>query len=256
MKICILDIGKPPEGLEQTHGLYDHMFKRDLTHLAAPYQIPLEFTSVYIHQGQSLPNPTHADAYLITGASEAVYEDHDWVEPLCDFIRTLGRQKIPLIGICFGHQIIAHAHGGVVEKSAKGWGIGLHTHHLHADIIQKFIPTSQSLLQDQSAPYQFSCMASHQDQVITPPSSASVLGGSDFCPNGALIYHDFPVLSFQRHPEFDLEFSRALIECDEDISPDLRCDALNSLTPPSSPSALGRDFIFEIILLFLQQHRQ
>ena len=66
-----------------------------------------------------------ADAWLITGSKHGAYEDHAWIPPLEDLIRAIhAASKQPLAGICFGHQIIAQALGGKVEKFEGGWAVG------------------------------------------------------------------------------------------------------------------------------------
>ena len=101
-----------------------------------------------------------------------------------------------MIGICFGHQIIAQALGGRVEKSAKGWGLGVHS---YAGDLKGPLPGPLML------------QAFHQDQVTEPPEGAVVLAGSEFCPAGALLYPGFAV-TIQGHPEFDHAFATALLD--------------------------------------------
>ncbi|MEM9988211.1 MAG: gamma-glutamyl-gamma-aminobutyrate hydrolase family protein, partial [Pseudomonadota bacterium] len=67
---------------------------------------------------------------MITGSPAGVYEDHPWIAPLEDSIREWTWQNHPVVGICFGHQIMAQALGGMVQKSDRGWGVGLHTYNM------------------------------------------------------------------------------------------------------------------------------
>ena len=92
----------------------------------------------------------------MTGSAAGVYDDLPWIAPLKSFLRDVdGRAK--LVGLCFGHQILAAAFGGTVEKSAKGWGIGLHTY----DLFER-----ADWMDDAT---RISVPAIHQDQVIVPP---------------------------------------------------------------------------------------
>jgi len=103
-----------------------------------------------------------------------------------------------MVGICFGHQVMAEAFGGQVVKSPKGWGIGLHTYTLEP---HPLAPPTRAL----------TLPVSHQDQVVTVGDGGEVIGGSEFCPNGVIAYPALRALSLQPHPEFDPAFAEALI---------------------------------------------
>jgi len=90
--------------------------------------------------------------------------------------------------------------GGKTEKSTKGWGVGLHTHHFNE------LPSWHDQ-QDRS----FDVLVSHQDQVVVNASGARVLAGSEFCEN-AVCQIGNHILTFQGHPEFVPEYSREIME--------------------------------------------
>jgi GMP synthase-like glutamine amidotransferase len=117
-----------------------------------------------------------------------------------EFVRELDRRRKKLVGICFGHQLVAHALGGRTEKSPKGWGVGLHTHRF----------TAAPAWHDQQA-LEFDILVSHQDQVVKNAEGARVLAGSDFCENAVCQVGDH-ILTFQGHPEFVPGYSRAIME--------------------------------------------
>jgi GMP synthase (glutamine-hydrolysing) len=131
-----------------------------------------------------------ADGWLITGSKHGVYEDHDWIAPLEQLIRDIVAAGKPLIGICFGHQIIAQALGGRVEKFSGGWSAGPTTYQVN---------DREMVLN-----------AWHQDQVITPPEGARVFASSDFCANAGLVIGD-SVLTIQPHPEFNARMIDGLV---------------------------------------------
>ena len=86
---------------------------------------PHHFFTTFDVTASILPDsPDICDGYIITGSSAGVYEDHIWLEPLFSFIRACSGQHLPMVGICFGHQAIAHALGGTVVKFHDGWGVG------------------------------------------------------------------------------------------------------------------------------------
>ncbi|MEZ5904065.1 MAG: hypothetical protein R3C69_02820 [Geminicoccaceae bacterium] len=110
-----------------------------------------------------------------------------------------------MVGICFGHQVLASALGARVEKAAVGWGVGPH----HYAIEER--PGWMGPDQGGAAPDGFTLNAMHQDQVLDLPPGARLVASSPFCPIAALAYGDH-ALSFQAHPEFDNGFERELIE--------------------------------------------
>lgn len=185
MKIGILVTGHVAEALQDTHGEYDAMFARWLSGHG------FEFEGWFVVDGQFPRGPEAADGWLITGSRHGAYEGHDWIAPLERFIRDIIASGRPLVGICFGHQIIAQALGGRVEKVARGWSVGRTTYETEAG----------SLTLD----------AWHQDQVVDLPEGARVLARNDFCPYAALAYGD-RVLSYQAHPEFPADYTRDLLE--------------------------------------------
>ncbi|MDO8902658.1 MAG: type 1 glutamine amidotransferase [Phenylobacterium sp.] len=193
MKLGILKTGAPPAPLESQFGGYPDMFQRLLGQDAHDYV-------VFDAAAGVLPERAEAcDAYLITGSSAGVYESEPWIAGLIGFLQA-ARGRAGLVGVCFGHQIMAQAFGGQVICSPKGWGIGLHTYDLLEPV--SGLEPGGSL----SAP------ASHQDQVVSPPPGARVLAASAFTPFGMLAYDDQPAISIQLHPEFEPAYARALIE--------------------------------------------
>jgi len=200
MNIGILETGRPPAALEPLFGRYDAMFARLLG--------PDFETRTYDVIGGDFPaRPEDHDAYLITGSPAGVYEDHAWILPLKDFLRA-ARGKAKLVGICFGHQIMAEAFGGRVEKSDKGWGVGLHRYK-----VQEGAPWMDPV-------ESFSIPVSHQDQIVRQPPNSRVVASSPFTAFGVLAYDDQPAISFQCHPEFDPAFAKALIDTRRDRLPD------------------------------------
>lgn len=176
------------------HGDYPAMIRRWLGVDAA------ECVTIPVLDGALPGRPTDADFWVFTGSRCGVYEGHDWIAPLETFIRDCSLAKVRLLGICFGHQLIAQALGGTVQKSSKGWGLGVHRYSVD-DWDAKLGPRPSELLIE----------AYHQDQVTVAPASARVLAGSDFCPHAVLYYQDF-ALTIQGHPEFTADYAADLIE--------------------------------------------
>jgi len=155
--------------------------------------------------GELPENLEACDAYLITGSRFGVYEDHQWIRDLEALVRNLFAAAKPVVGICFGHQIIAQALGGQVEKSSKGWGVGVHTWKLES--------TPAWMNHDDE---HFSMLVSHQDQVHSLPANGKTLAQSEFCSIAAFQIGS-TALGFQGHPEFSKAYSEAIMELRRDI---------------------------------------
>ena len=220
--IGILETGVPPPDLVARYGRYDAMMRRMLGD-------GFGYRSYDVQAGELPAAPEDNAAYVITGSSAGVYDPLPWIAPLKGFIRSAqGRAK--LVGICFGHQVMAEALGGRVEKSGKGWGLGLHTYEVA-----------------QAAPWmdrntrRISVAASHQDQVVAVPEGVTVLGHSAFARYAMLAYPGGDAISVQFHPEFERGFAEALVDLrGSRIGPDAAERAMASLGEPSdAPRVAG-----------------
>ena len=194
-KIIVIETGTMAEEFESKHGDYPSMFAR----LLGEQGLNLEVCRVV--RGDDIPALESADGFLITGSRHGVYDNLPWMEPLKTFIQSCAQKHVPIIGICFGHQIMAEALGGKVVKSEKGWGLGPSTYTV----------TNKNLLTD--APDTLTINAIHQDQVVKKPADAEVICSSEFCEFAGLVYGgNAPyALSLQPHPEFKSDFVSDLI---------------------------------------------
>jgi len=186
--------------------------------------------TVPVKAGAPIPDPATLEAVIIPGSSAGVYDDFEWMDPLRDFARHAYAAGLPMVGICFGHQLIADALGGDVRKSDKGWGIGRHVY----SVVEK--PGFMS-----GAPQSLAVSCSHQDQVLAPPAEAEVILSSDFTPNAGLIYKNGRVLSMQPHPEFYDDYMVALAEARRGpIAEDIVDAAVQSMSIPSQQNDTAR----------------
>ncbi len=192
MKIGLLETGNPPGDLAETYGGYGAMFE---TLLGGGHT----YRTYDVQKGELPADPAENDAYVITGSAAGVYDPLPWIEPLKAFLRQ-AKGETPLVGVCFGHQIMAEAFGGKAEKSDKGWGVGL----------QAYEVSDHAPWMDDA--HHVAVPGSHQDQVTALPPGARVLAGSAFTPYGVLAYDDARAISMQFHPEFTPDYAKALIE--------------------------------------------
>jgi GMP synthase-like glutamine amidotransferase len=192
MEIGILRTGAPPGDLAR-FGRYDDMFAR----LLGP---GFSVRGYDVQAGELPPSPGAHPAFLVTGSAAGVYEPLPWIAPLLGFLRA-AKGKAKLVGICFGHQALAEALGGRVEKSERGWAVGLQDYEI--------VATRAWMGED--PPARIAVPVSHQDRVTIAPPGAQVLAHSGFSPFGMLAWGD-DALSMQFHPEFEPDYAKALID--------------------------------------------
>lgn len=179
---------------------------------------PFVYTPFNVAQGEFPDTVDSCDAYLITGSPRGVYDTDPWIADLMHFIRDSYEAGKKLVGICFGHQILAHALGGHTEKSAKGWGLGR----------KQFAVTTQKPWMTKP-PGSYELYFVHQDQVLQLPAAAERLAGNDFCPNAMFVMAN-QVLGVQGHPEFTEPIMQDILaEKDDTISPEILTQAVDSL---------------------------
>ncbi|MDA0665017.1 MAG: type 1 glutamine amidotransferase, partial [Proteobacteria bacterium] len=178
--------GHAPDELRAEHGDYNEMFMRLL---ARP---DIAFETFPVLADRFPADPSAADAWVVTGSRCGVYDGFPWIARLEGFLRDLHDARAPLVGICFGHQAIAEALGGKVEKFSGGWSVGLE----HYRVEGREAPAA--------------LLAWHQDQVVVPPPGAEIIAASDFCPYAGLRVGNH-ILTLQPHPEFSTDYVRALV---------------------------------------------
>lgn len=192
MRIGILETGRPPVELAR-HGSYPEMFEQLLGPEFACTAFPV-LDDVFPDRVDEM------EGWLVTGSRFGAYDPEPWIRRLEGFLRDALAARVPVVGICFGHQVLASALGARVEKAKAGWGVG---------------PQSYEILERpdwmRGAGEGFTLNAMHQDQVLELPPGAQLVASSDFCPIAALAYGDHAI-SFQAHPEYDNGFERELIE--------------------------------------------
>ena len=185
MRIGILQTGLAPDELKPESGDYPDMFARLLDGHG------LDFVAYRVVE-MEFPKDVHeCDGWLLTGSRHGAYEDHPFIPVLEDFIRRAYAEAVPMVGICFGHQIIAQALGGKVERFEKGWAVGPTDYDFGGETI--------------------TLNAWHRDQVTERPEGAEVIACNDFCTNAALVYGD-RAFTVQAHPEFRPEFVNGLMQ--------------------------------------------
>lgn len=217
MKIGILQTGLAPKELVDVYGEYAGFFERLLAGQNFAFQTWSVVENIFPD------GPEDADGWLITGSRHGAYEDHAWIPPLEELIRDIVAADRPLIGVCFGHQIIAQALGGKVTKFEGGWVVGQHHYTIGDETL--------------------TINAWHQDQVITAPEGAEVVGTSNYCANAALLYPG-KAYTVQPHPEYSDDFIQGLIDTrGKGVVPDKQLqDAQTRMGQPLSNTRMAEQF--------------
>ncbi|MGH8353677.1 MAG: amidotransferase [Pseudomonas sp.] len=196
LRICILETDiLRPELVDRYQG-YGRMFEQ----LFAQQPIAAQFSVYNVVEGNYPADPERFDAYLVTGSKADSFGTEPWIITLKTYLLERYERGAKLLGICFGHQLLALLLGGKSERATQGWGVGTHRYRLAEQ------PAWMSPAVDE-----LTLLVSHQDQVTALPENARVLASSEFCPIAAYSIDD-RVLCFQGHPEFIPDYSKALLE--------------------------------------------
>jgi len=175
------------------HGDYTDMFHR----LFSAVDESVTFTDYDVQL--AVPETVECDAYVITGSRHSVYEELPWIPRLVAYLEQVLAAGKKIIGICFGHQLMAHYFGGRVAAADQGWGVGVH----NTRVVRSY-PWMVQPMQD------VGLLCSHKDQVMALPEDAQLYLAGDFCPLAGFTMGD-QVITVQGHPEFQKPYSSALM---------------------------------------------
>ena len=220
--VGILQCGPAPEELLAEHGEYTGMFRALLG------EHRFDFVDHRVFEGDVPGDPLACDAWCLTGSRHGAYEPHGWIAPLEALVRAAFEARVPTIGICFGHQLIAQALGGRVVKFDGGWSVGRVEYRFDE---RAGLPGLDGRT--------LAVAAYHQDQVVEVPPGARSVASSEVCRHAALVYGSV-ALSVQPHPEFDEAFIAGLVATrGADLPPETRARAVASLGAPLERAPVG-----------------
>ncbi|KAI5464825.1 class I glutamine amidotransferase-like protein [Mariannaea sp. PMI_226] len=195
-RLAVLECDTPVPPVLEARGTYSEVFRRLLTSGkeglgARGNEVELEISRYDVVATQAYPNPEEIDGLWLTGSKHCSFSDETWIVSLVEFVKKiLTTTKVPVVGICYGHQIISRALGAKVAVSPGGWEISVDKIDLN-EHGQKLLGTSTISLHQM-----------HRDAVLEVPEGAVSLGSSPACEIQGL-YQAGRFISFQAHPEFD-----------------------------------------------------
>jgi GMP synthase-like glutamine amidotransferase len=195
--VCILDNDNLDDAVAGTYVSYGAMTERMFEAAGARWR----FERFNTTRGDYPADFDAYDAVLLTGSRADSFSDEPWVKALRGRVDELLARRKKLLGICFGHQLIALCLGAQVGRAPQGWGLGR----------MRYDWVGPRPLKPQAADASVTLLASHQDQVATLPPGATLLARSDFCPVAAYQVED-RVLCVQPHPEFVPDYTAYLLD--------------------------------------------
>lgn len=196
MKLCILDNDILEGHLADTYGSFGALFEQLFQRVGARWETQVFHTQLL----QYPPSFDDFDAVLLTGSRADSFSDDPWVVELRRRVTGLLAEHKKMVGVCFGHQLIALCLGAPVTRAPQGWGAGRMTYDWH----RRDLPHAQNRTH-------ISLLASHQDQVHALPPGAQLVASSPFCPVASFTLGDY-VFCIQPHPEFSEEIGAYLID--------------------------------------------
>ena len=197
VKVCILDNDHLDPAVADTYISYGVMTEK----MFAAAGVAWQFDRFDTPLGRYPDSFDDYDVVLLTGSKADSFSDEPWVRELRRRVTGLLQQRKKLLGICFGHQLIAHCLGAHVGRAPNGWGMGRMAYDWVGPAPLKPAAPDATL----------NLLASHQDQVLTLPAGATLQARSDFCPIAAYSIDDH-VFCVQPHPEFVESYSAYLLD--------------------------------------------
>ncbi|KAI8664680.1 hypothetical protein LRP88_04347 [Fusarium phalaenopsidis] len=201
-RIALLECDTPIQAIKDAHGTYGDLLKEVLEEGLNGVSSSVEpvYTSYDVVGAREYPKLGDVDCILMTGSQHDAFADIDWVNQLAEFIEKVYKTSdLPVVGVCFGHQIVARALGAATAGNPLGWEVAMSRINL-TETGRDIFGTNHLMLQQM-----------HRDMVMTLPESVQNIGSSSLCEIQGL-YHPKRIFTMQAHPEFNTVTMHQIID--------------------------------------------
>lgn len=221
--LVIVKTGTKPGALAATPGDYEDWILAGMDWPAAGAVV------VAVPQGEVLPPAAAVAGAVVTGSGAMVTDRSGWMERTADWLRAAVAAERPVLGICFGHQLLAQALGGTAGWSPNGVEVGV------VDV--ELLAAAQSDLLLGGLPGRFAGCVSHRQSAALLPPGAALLARSALEPHQA--FRCGSAWGVQFHPEFEPAIMPAYVDLFRPLLASLGRDAdsLVATLPPTPESA-------------------
>lgn len=204
-RIGLLMVGWTLPPIRERYGDFDQWF-------IARSRTAARFHTHHIHNGDPLPSPEESDGWIITGSPRSVYDQLPWLAAAKKALVLAVESDHPILGVCFGHQLLAAAIGSDVGPNPQGWEMGQTTISLLEQGAQS------PLFAGMDSP--FKAFATHRDVVHSLPDQVRPLASNDM---GLQAFQAGErAFGVQFHPEFTADITRMYMQLrPEAVSADL-----------------------------------
>ena len=198
--IAIIQMGIPIPSVMENYGDFDSMFIKHMQIDGTKCQ------TFKVYQELKFPEFKNLAGIIITGSPSMVTEKLKWSEATIDWLKLVFKQNIPVLGVCYGHQLLAKALGGQVDWNPNGRQIGSINMQLNNDVHND--PLFSQLIYSDQKTIEF--YATHLQSVTRLPKEVTLLGCTSNDKNHCFRYkHNIWGLQF--HPEFNSSIIRKYI---------------------------------------------
>ncbi len=187
----------------------------------------------YVVSEGDIPDTPDVDGAVITGSRASVYWEEPWIEQTREWTRQAVKDGTPILGVCWGHQLVADALGGEVSPMGE-YEIGY----------RQVRHDGSSLLFDGIEP-EFTAFQTHSDEVTRVPADAEVVAETDI---SIQAFAGDSYWGVQFHPEYDMTTARKVTEAKDDLDADRMAEALASITEETYRAAGQSKLVFENFL--------
>ncbi|WP_436928316.1 type 1 glutamine amidotransferase [Halosimplex halobium] len=199
-------------------------------------ELDADLTEFHLPTGQ-FPETFEFDGAVVTGSRASVYWDEEWIPPAKEWVGEAIDRGLPLLGVCYGHQLLADVLGGTVEDMGE-YEIGYRTVEHSGD----------SVLFD-GVDTEFTVFTTHSDRVVELPPGAERLAANDYGVHG---FRKGPVFGVQFHPEYDMDAAAEVTKGKDGQLPESRIQSvLDGITPENYDAACEAKQVFDNFLAFV-----